>query len=64
MMYSSINQGAMTTIQIERMIEDIDTVVKYGQQSLEDKEKGYPYVAGYYESVLKTLSFMLSQELK
>lgn len=54
----------MTTTQIERMIEDIDITIKKGHQALEDKEKGYAYVAGYYESVLKTLSFMLSQELK
>lgn len=63
-MYSSINREAMTTTQIERMIEDIDITIKKGHQALEDKEKGYAYVAGYYESVLKTLSFMLSQELK
>lgn len=54
----------MTQTQIERMIEDIDNVIKLGQSAIDNKDKGYPYVAGYYESVLKTLSFMLSQELK
>ncbi len=46
------------------MIEDIDKTINVGRSALKDKEKSYPYVAGYYESVLKTLSFMLSQELK
>ena len=54
----------MTQIQIERMIEDIENVLNYGRDSLSDSDKGYPYVAGYYESVLMTLSFMLSRELK
>ena len=54
----------MKQVQIERMIEDIEKSLKYGESALEDKEKGYAYVSGYYYSVLKTLSFMLSQELK
>lgn len=54
----------MKQVQIERMIEDIEKSLKYGESALEDKEKGYAYVSGYYHSVLKTLSFMLSQELK
>ena len=57
-------KSEMTNLQIERMIEDIEESLKYGESALEDKEKGYAYVSGYYHSVLKTLSFMLSQELK
>ena len=54
----------MTDLQIQRIIEDIERTLKCGESALEDKEKGYAYVSGYYYSVLKTLSFMLSQELK
>ena len=54
----------MTDLQIQRIIEDIERTLKCGESALEDTEKGYPYVAGYYSSVLKTISFMLSQEIK
>jgi hypothetical protein len=53
----------MTNIQIQRMIEDIQDVLNKGQIALNDDDLGYPYVAGYYYSVLKTLLFMLKQEL-
>lgn len=46
------------------MIDDIEDVLKKGEISLKNKDLSYPYVAGYYGSVLQTLSFMLKQELK
>ena len=54
----------MTKLQIERIIEDIESNIRIGREALEDKEKGYPYVAGFYEATLKTIAFMLSQEIK
>lgn len=54
----------MTQTQIQCMIDDIEDALKKGEISLKKKGLGYPYVAGYYDSVLKTLSFMLKQELK
>lgn len=54
----------MTNIQIERLVEDIENSLAKGKIALDDKELSYPYVAGYYESVLKTVYFMLKQELK
>jgi hypothetical protein len=54
----------MKQIKIKRIVEDIEKNLKIGEKSLEDKEKGYPYVAGFYEATLKTVSFMLSQEIK
>ena len=49
----------MTDLQIQRIIEDIERTLKCGESALEDKEKGE-----HYSNVLKTISFMLSQELK
>ena len=54
----------MTNLQLKRLIEDIESNIRVGREALEDKEKGYPYVAGFYEATLKTLAFMLSQEIK
>jgi len=54
----------MTNLQLERLIEDIESNIRVGSEALEDPEKGYPYVAGFYEATLKTLAFMLSQEIK
>lgn len=54
----------MTQIQIERLVEDIENAIVKGKKAMRDKDLSYPYVAGYYESVLETLCFMLKQELK
>ena len=54
----------MTNLQLERIIEDIENNIKQGNEALKDSEKGYPYVAGFYEATLKTVAFMLSQEIK
>ena len=54
----------MTNLQLERIIEDIESNISIGRESLEDKEKGYPYVVAFYEATLKTIAFMLSQEIK
>ena len=54
----------MTNLQLERIIEDIETNIGLGREALKDNEKGYPYVAGFYEATLKTVAFMLSQEIK
>lgn len=54
----------MTQTQIQCMIDDINHTLKKGEISLKNKDLSYPYVAGYYGSVLQTLSFMLKQELK
>lgn len=54
----------MTNLQIERIIEDIESNIRIGREALKDKAKGYPYVAGFYEATLKTIAFMLSQEIK
>ena len=54
----------MKPIQIQRMIEDIDTVLQKGNHLLYVEQIDPSEVARYYADVLKTLSFMLSQELK
>lgn len=54
----------MTRTQIERLVEDIEKSLIKGEIALKDEQLSYPYVAGYYGSVLNTLCFMLKQELK
>ena len=54
----------MTNLQLERIIEDIESNIRIGREALEDNEKGYPYVAGFYEATLKIIAFMLPQEIK
>ena len=54
----------MKQIKIERILEDIEHNVNLGREALEDEDKGYPYVVQLYEATLKTVSFMLSQEIK
>ena len=54
----------MTNLQLERIIEDIKSNIRIGREALKDEYKGYPYVAGFYEATLKTIAFMLSQEIK
>lgn len=54
----------MKPIQIQRMIEDIDTVLQKGNHRLYVEQIDPSEVARYYADVLKTLSFMMSQELK
>ena len=54
----------MKQIWIQRMIEDIDTVLRRGNHLLYEEQIDPSEVARYYSDVLKTLSFMLSQELK
>jgi hypothetical protein len=53
----------MKNIQMERIIEDIDSCLNEASLALEDEDKGYPYVAGYLSSVLKTLQFQIKQTL-
>ena len=53
----------MTDIQIERLVEDIQNALSKGELALKNDDLGYPYVAGYYGNILKTLMFMLKQEL-
>lgn len=53
----------MKNIQMERIIEDIDSCLNKASLALEDEDKGYPYVAGYLSSVLKTLRFQIKQTL-
>jgi hypothetical protein len=53
----------MTDIQIERIVEDIQDALNKGELALKNDDLGYPYVAGYYGSLLQTLMFMLKQEL-
>ena len=54
----------MKLIQIQRMIEDIESVLQKGNRLLYEEQIDGSEVARYYSDVLKTLSFMLSQELK
>lgn len=53
----------MTQTQIQCMIDDIEDVLKRGELALKNKDLSYPYVAGYYGSVLQTILFMLKQDL-
>ena len=54
----------MTETQIQRIIDDITDTISMGQVALDDKDKGYPYVAGYYGSLLQEIKFKLLQDLK
>ena len=54
----------MKNIQMERLIDDIDRCLFEASLSLEDEDKGYPYVAGYLGSVLKTIQFQIKQTLE
>ncbi len=54
----------MTETQIQRLIDDITDAVSMGQVALDDEDKGYPYVAGYYGSLLQEIKFKLLQDLK
>ena len=46
------------------MIEDIDLSLQKGNSLLYEEQIDGSEVARYYSDVLKTLSFILSQELK
>jgi len=54
----------MTKTQIQKIIDDITDAVNMGKVAVDDKDKGYPYVAGYYGSLLQEIKFKLSQNLK
>ena len=49
----------MTKTQIQRIIDDITDSVSVGEVALDDEDKGYPYVAGYYGSLLQEIKFKL-----
>lgn len=53
----------MTQTQIQCMIDDIEDALIKGELALKNKDLSYPYVAGYYGSVLQTILFMLKQDL-
>ncbi len=54
----------MTETQIQRLIDDITDTISMGQVAIDDEDKGYPYVAGYYGSLLQEIKFKLLQGLK
>jgi hypothetical protein len=54
----------MTKTQIQRLINDITDTISMGQVALDDEDKGYPYVAGYYGSLLQEIKSKLLQDLK
>ena len=54
----------MTKTQIQRIIDDITDSVSMGEVALDDDDRGYPYVAGYYGSLLQEIKFKLLQDLK
>ena len=37
----------MTKTQLQRLIDDITDAIRMGQVAIDDKDKGYPYIAGY-----------------
>ena len=54
----------MTKTQIQKIIDDITDAVNMGKVAVDDKDKGYPYVAGYYGSLLQEIKLKLLQDLK
>jgi len=54
----------MKTIQMQLIIEDIDSCLNTASLALEDEDKGYPYAYGYLNSVLKTIQFQIKQTMK
>ena len=48
---------------MERIVEDIDKCLNEANMALSDKERGYPYVAGYLSSILKSLQFQIKLTL-
>jgi hypothetical protein len=54
----------MTKTQLQRLIDDITDAIRMGQLAIDDKDKGYPYIAGYYGSLLQEIKFKLLQDLK
>lgn len=54
----------MTKTQLQRLIDDITDAIRMGQVAIDDKDKGYPYIAGYYGSLLQEIKFKLLQDLK
>mgnify|MGYP000362280234 CR=1 FL=1 len=54
----------MTETQIQRIIDDITDTISMGKVALDDEDKGYPYVAGYYGSLLQEIKSKLLQDLK
>ena len=53
----------MKNIQMERIVEDIDKCLNEANLALSDKERGYPYIAGYLSSVLRSLQFQIKLTL-
>ena len=54
----------MTETQIQRIIDDITDTISMGQVALDDDDRAYPYVAGYYGSLLQEIKSKLLQDLK
>ncbi len=54
----------MTETQIQRIIDDITDTISMGKVALDDEDKWYPYVAGYYGSLLQEIKYKLLQDLK
>ena len=54
----------MTKTQLQRLIDDITDAISMGQVAIDDEDKGYPYVAGYYGSLLQEIKLKLLQDLK